>query len=664
MADALPVGKYYQLKGINQKISKYQFPITEFLDIRNMDFDVPGALQKRPGQTYGINLNQNSSGAVNSLFEFQRLTGESYIVGGNNLELFYLTGGNINQLSFGWNNGQPVDFASFVNTLWAANGQSFIGWRYSGPQVYPAGLPCPLLNVTMILGASQGLVPNGVSLWTTFGSFTTAPTANVGVGIFAAYNYIRADGYIGPLDLTVFPRNIAGASMALGASSGVNITSIIVSGFTAPNTNGITGFGIYLGFYPWTLGNYQSIFGVPPTNYGSGLSGFLPINGGETLGPNADLSRFFLFTTMPASTLTLTIGFGTYAFSSLAGTAQQFSGMPFCWFNTNIPRYIEVNENVMFMAGFSNNPSVEWLAEVGAPETILPESNFEVRTDDSDRITGMKAFQGQMIITKQHSFHKFIGTDVATGQLVEISSDYGCLSNKTIITYRQKIMWLDRKGILEYNGATFDIISTPIEGIFRRMNIAAAMDQACAVHHIYRNQIWFGIPIDGSTINNFTVVFDYSIGDWTFFDGFNPASFAFMKGPLNKPTVWRGDYSGFIHYYGESFYADSGTGITCLATTRFENVGGENQTTLWRRYFLDVATAPGGITGIINAQVFSNYDTSTVQATFTIYQQAFQTRGEMGVVGKAIAVQFSHFSASLPLLINGYAWANRGLRNV
>ncbi len=114
---------------------------------------------------------------------------------------------------------------------------------------------------------------------------------------------------------------------------------------------------------------------------------------------------------------------------------------------------------------------------------------------------------------------------------------------------------------------------------------------------------------------------------------------------------------------GESFYSDSGQGITCLSLSSFENVGGENQTTLWRRLFLDVQPATG-TTGTINGQVFTNYNTSSVQGTFAIYQNQFQTRAEMGIQGKAIAAQISHSSASLPLLINGYAWANRGLRNV
>ena len=308
-----------------------------------------------------------------------------------------------------------------------------------------------------------------------------------------------------------------------------------------------------------------------------------------------------------------------------------------------------------------------WFSNLAEPEFFDPENSDEVRTNDGDRIIAIKSFNNQLIVCKRNSFHKYLGSmtanDISSLSLVEVSLDYGCLSNKTIIAVKQKLYWLDKKGIIYYDGATFDIISTPVEQIFRRMNIAAAIEKAVGVHHIYRNQIWFSFPIDGSTKNNVTVVYDYLVNGWTFFDGFSPSSFGFIKQGLSKETVWRGDYSGLIHYFGESFFSDSSQGITCLALTRFENIGGENQTTLWRRLFLDVSPVIG-LTGTISGQVFTNYNTTSVQATFSFYQNQFQTRAEMGVQGKAIAAQISFFSASLPLLINGYSWANRGLRNV
>ncbi len=695
MADTKETRPSYQLRGINQKTSKYEFPIAEFLDIRNMDFDVPNAHQKRPGSTYAIPSNTGTSGPISSLFEFTKLTGESYIVAGSDTAMFYLTAAGFTTLSTGWNNGQPADMLTFVNKLWMANGQNWSS--FDGNTVLSTGLPISTFEAIYSNGATLNYLFLAQPSTSTGGSYFLVNGATMihgGSGasrvirsIYLAYSYLRSDGYQGPADFQLTARNIIQNSPGntnefFSPSSGSGLFWAWPGGFTVPAGRGITGISIWFAEDTiYSLGPQENIPGVGLVATGalgwrSQLAG--KDFGSFTLKPGADLSRFWLYTTIPTSGLFATndgaasatywaasfIPGSTWAtFDGVALGAAAFSAMAFDYFATYVPKYIEVNQNIMFAAGFSSAPSDMWTSEVGLPETFLPTSGVQVRSNDGDRIFAIAKFNNQIIVMKETSFHKFIGNSSDTYQLIEVSSQYGCLSNKSVVQVKQSLFWLDRKGILEYNGASFDIISTPVEGIFRRMNISAAKEKAQAVHHLYRNQIWFGIPIDGSTTNNFTVVYDYSVGAWTFFDGYNPASYTYAKGSLTKPTAWRGDYSGLVHYMGESFYSDSGQGITCLSFSSFENVGGENQTTLWRRLFLDVQPATG-TTGTINGQVFTNYNTSSVQGTFAIYQNQFQTRAEMGVQGKAIAAQISHSSASLPLLINGYAWANRGLRNV
>lgn len=417
---------------------------------------------------------------------------------------------------------------------------------------------------------------------------------------------------------------------------------------------------------PFSSGNYC------PTDYGLAApvpAGILSGGGagsvmlGPTLVASPDPTKFLLYTLIPANTATFNfIGLTSWS-QFLENNPQSFSGMVGDFFATFSPKYLEISNNRMFFSGFSSSPSIVQFSEVGIPETIGPTSNFEVRTNDGDRIFAITAYNNQVLIMKENSFHKLVGDSPDNYQLVQISDQYGCLSNDSVVQYDQKCLWLDRKGILEFNGANNEIISGAIEPIFRRMNITAAQEYAVGVHHRYRNQIWWGIPVDGSTVNNLTVVYDYLIGGWTFFDGYNPSSYAWIKGQLTHPTTWRGDYTGFVHFTGESFFNDSGAGISCVIGTRFE-AAGENNTNIWRRFFADLATNSSGITGVLNGKVYSNYDVQTVQATFAMYQSQFQSRAEMGVVGKAVACELSHYSASLPLLFNGYSWAHRNLRNL
>lgn len=681
MADRKPTAGFYDnLGGVNQKASQYAVGRAQFLDIRNMDFDVPNALQKRPGSTQAI-VGQGASGPINSLFEFVKLTGESYIVYGSDTAMFYLATNTATLLDTGWNNGQPTDMLTFVNKLWMCNGQKFDWW--TGVTFAPAGMVSPptVLRRDSSAGSPGGsyfLVGGATHIWWASGSTYTLRN------VYVAYSYLRSDGYIGPANFLSGAKGLVSGVLDLPSvpnASDFFTYYTLMAGFTVPTGQGITAISIWVAVDTLTdQSPIDPVFGrIGSLGYqaGGGLhSNYMSV----TLIANADLSRFNLYTTIPTSALFAKSIIDPYTISSVtmwcsginanfaalnvvATGGYGFSGMNGNFFATYIPKYIEVNQNVMFMAGFSSAPSVVWFSELGIPEFVEPESFFEVRTNDGDRIYGQKAYNNYILIFKETSFHKVIGDSAENFQLIQLSDQYGCISDKSIIEFNEKLVWIDRKGVMQFDGAGWRIISGAVEDTFRRMNISAAKEKACSVHWPDRNQIWFGIPLDSSTQNNLTVVWDYLVDGWTFFDGFNAAAFAPVKGYLSRQTTWRGDYSGMIFYHGDVFYGDNGQGITCTARPHWDKWQGEHSTNIWRRLFLDVGTATG-ITGVITGKVYSNYDNATVQATYSMYQSQFQSRAEMGVVGKAVTTEWAHYSASLPLLVNGYSWAKRNLRNV
>lgn len=668
MADQLPTNNNpSMLGGVNLKSSEYSLTKKEFLNLRNVDFDVPNALSKRPGSTQTIGA--NTSGPILALHEFVRLDGASTVIAASDTALFYANGASLNPLDTGWSNGQPPDMLTFVNKAWMANGAKFYGWSGVGATPLPVGLPIQSKNYLRL--AEQGNSAIAFSIFgVTMGTYSGA-TVGARVELFAAMAYVRSDGYQGPVfipnatncgpnQLNSFSSGSFWRTPGGVGDYGNNATlpldvlpflgGLTGIGFTAPPGYGISNVALYFlvdSGTGLTLSNSTAVI----------KNGFY---GGAILNRNVDPTSFKFFTLVPldGSSQIFIYGASNWLFSGPAA----FSLMTFGWFDTNTPKYIEINQNSFFSSGFSQSPSNVWFSELGSPEAYQPENFFEVRTNDGDRVYALKAYNNQMMVLKQNSFHKVIGDSPDTFELIELSGEYGCISNQTVVEYQEKLVWLDQKGIVQYNGASWDIISTPVEDIFRRMNLNSAKEKACAVHHLYRNQIWFGIPIDGATQNNITVVYDYLVNAWTFFDGFNPASFGFVKASDTKPTVWRGDYSGMIYKHGESFLGDNGTAITCIWTPHWDK-NKENETWIWRRSFLDVGTA-SGLTGQITAKVFSNYDLNTVQGTFAMYQDAFQSRAEMGVVGKAVTAEFAHRSASLPLLVNNYSWAKRFLRNV
>jgi len=186
---------------------------------------------------------------------------------------------------------------------------------------------------------------------------------------------------------------------------------------------------------------------------------------------------------------------------------------------TLAPRYLEIYNNQLFMAGFSSALSTFYFSDIGEPEGVPPENFVEVRTNDGDRITGMANFLGSLLVFKERSFHVLSGDNPTNFLLREISNQYGCLSNRAVVNFEDRILFLDRKGIVEYNGANIRVISNPIESVFLGMNLTAAKDNAVAIHNRLSNQAWFAIPCDGSTENNCVIVYDYLLDAWTIFEG-------------------------------------------------------------------------------------------------------------------------------------------------
>lgn len=698
---------YTNLGGVNLKVSEYQLNRTEFLNLRNVDFDVPNALQKRPGSTQAVST--NTSGPIIGLFEYIKLDGSSWMIAGSNNALFYIASAAYTVLDTGWTSGQPQDMLTFVNKLWVADGSRYRWWSGTGNTMLPAGLPTTRTFADLAFQWQQGQttmsydVSSGATGFLVAGAtMVTRGNSYIARGIYVAYSYVRNDGYQGPVNFLQNARNIIRTLPTTTGdefftyNTGVGFPGMqIMTGFTIPSGYGITAINIWIACDTVQAGDTEEYIdngiylggtlfngNVPVGDLGwrfrqgAALHSFMSV----TLKPGADLSKFKLFTSVTGNSL-YTVTTSDYAGLTLnsqgitfsIGTSfaawqngdfgTGFSSMTFDFWSTYTPKYIDVNQNVMFMSGFSSAPSTIWYSDVGQPELIQPESNFEVRTNDGDRIVGHRYYNGNTIVFKTTSFHKIIGNTPDDFELVELSLEFGAVSNNAIIEFNEKLVFLDQKGIVQYDGAGWRIISTDIDDIFRSMNLSAAYDKAVAVHHNYRNQIWFGIPVNGSTQNNLTVVWDYIIDAWTFFDGFNASSFAYASSGLSQKTVWYGNPSGMVYYFGSSFYGDNGQGITCLTMSKFDKFVGENHTSVWRRLFVDVSPV-SGLTGVLSGKVFSDYNQSTVKATFTMYQSEFQSRAEMGVVGKAMAFELTHRSASLPFLLNGYTWAKRNLRDV
>lgn len=445
-------------------------------------------------------------------------------------------------------------------------------------------------------------LPEGISsaaFGITAGGLTTASGLS---GIYVAgYGYLNDRGYFGPVS--------DGITVSL---NGISYNTLLYTGLTTPSGYGITAISLYR-----SEAGLNTMFGS--TNIG------------------------------------ITTSFIDYA---TIGNREQPNFINF----TLAPKFLELYNNQLFLAGFSSALSTFYWSDIGEPEGVLPESFAEVRTNDGDLITGMRAYLNDLIVAKERSLHKLSGENPENFSLQQITDQYGCLSNRTMIVYNNVLLFLDSKGIVRYNGASLDILSTRIEDKILRMNISAARQNAVAVHDRLKNQVIFFIPIDGSTVNNFGIVYDYVADAFSFIEGINASSLAVIQGRLSKKSVAYGGYTGVIANFDSTVESDLGQGFTCLIKTAFVSLMGQSIEQQFRRFFLNVEPV-FGVTQPINLKFFTDFG-STAMATFVIYQNPFQTRVDFGLPAKTFGAEIAQFSASLSFKVYGWTIESRYQRSV
>lgn len=436
-----------------------------------------------------------------------------------------------------------------------------------------------------------------------------------------------------------------GVTAAVGGSMTAGVTGIFVSSYGYINERGYRGPiapGITLTLNGVTFNSITYVGMTTPVGFGvSSMAIYRSSAGG------VDLYR------------TTSIAPGTsYADLGNALTTDLFNN--YLQF-TNIPRFMEIVNNQMFCGGFSNMLSTITWSDIGEPEGSEITWRNEIRTNDGDKLKGIKSFQGGGLVFKERSFTKFFANSPTDVSFEEVSDQYGLLSNRAIAEYDSTLLFLDRKGIVKYDGTSPKIVSDRVEPTFLAMNVDSASDNACAAHMRLRNEIWFAIPINGATMNNCIVIYDYVANAWATWFGLNVSSLAYARGGTSMQRPFYSDYVGAIHNFGASLPADNGAGFTCLFQTRFNNDLGDSVTKLYRQLYLNALPGSGATVGV-TVSLFADYGASAALSQ-PMYLNPFQTRIDFGISAKSMSLELSSLSATHAIKIPGYTFKYRFLRN-
>ncbi len=440
--------------------------------------------------------------------------------------------------------------------------------------------------------------------------------------------------------------------MDLFTPSYLDISSVNVYSYFVPGT-----FPITLPFDPGQQ-NWFRPYGLLANYPATGATTRIPL--GSTSGYWRQMVNNGLPTVDPDLFINQVFGI-TYIFNNIGSFAVRT--LTEIDVNQFVPRYLELFQNRLYAAGFSAALSSIYYSDVGEPERFRVDSNVEVRTNDADFITALKTYSNRLMIFKKNSFHSlFADSDGNVGSIQESSTIYGALNNRCVVAFDDYLVFLDRKGVIHFNGASLEVLSDKIQPIFDRMNYNVALNTATMSHDKIRNQFVVSIPVDGSSFNNLTAVYDYLASSWTTYDGqYTPTVYAQIKGYNNTKNLFYGSSSGTINWFGPSFLSDNGAGYTCSFKTRFLHDMGESIEKQFRRLYIN---ADSGVTNyILPIKFYQDYGASVVySATMTIV--GFQNRIDYGIPAKSLAFELFNMQSDSPLRINGFTIESRLQRKV
>lgn len=626
--------------GMNTKVSLYANGPAEFRDLSNLNFVNTGALTKRPGTTLFAGITLPSIPNITRLtsgYEYTKLDGSSFLVICAEDQIFqYYATFILNPIPF-LQAGNPLvtkanslfSFVTFVDRLFACDGDSF--FRLA-----------PYAGISSLLNAFLYSLPQDINFFAFGGSTSyissmsfTGLAANATSGLSGnfvlGYAFVNDRGFIGPVSA-----GITVSAATLGSTRAVKI----IVGYCDRLTSyyGVTAIQLYRSEVDGVV--LTALPTLSPITF-SGSTCFVYDVGSSLLLNSPVASQDFY---MP------NIG-GSFIFSAVATPIPPF-----------IPRYLEVFNNQLFMAGFTLAPSSLWWSDIGEPEGVQPQSSAETRTNDGDIITGLKSYFGSLVITKRKSVHILSGDNPDNFLIQELTDQYGCVSHRAIVPWNNVLWFLDSKGIMEYNGANIRCVSDKIEPIFNNMNLLSAYDNACGIHVKKFNEVWFNIPANGSTINNQILVYDYVADAWTHYDGIQSQCLFNAFAGFPKMMPFAGNYTGGLVYFDSTLTSDNDSGITCSFDSIFFAARGQTTENMYRRFYLNMDPIIGFTQGI--TLTFKTNFGNTVQLTRSMYQNPYQSRIDFGLSARSLQASMYHYSASLSLKINGFTIESRYQRSV
>ena len=237
----------------------------------------------------------------------------------------------------------------------------------------------------------------------------------------------------------------------------------------------------------------------------------------------------------------------------------------------NIPN----SENTLFFQNrllVPHTPAVSYKADHVAVSDILDYTSydpvyasFKINQGDSDNIKRLFKFNDQTVVVfKDTSIYAVTGLqgDWSTNAVLDqVTAEFGLIGSRSVANIGADLWFLSQRGVVSLRQTELnkvqgvsEPVSSPIQPIIDRIDMATARETACAAY--WQNKYYLSVPVDGSQQNNAVLVYDFLNKAWAGYDDGEAINikYLFIADFQGTEQLFYADYAGTVGLYefGES----------------------------------------------------------------------------------------------------------------
>lgn len=220
-----------------------------------------------------------------------------------------------------------------------------------------------------------------------------------------------------------------------------------------------------------------------------------------------------------------------------------------------VSNFIIYNDGVMFYASIENFPTRLYYSQPNNIEQVDTNDWSYIGNNDSDWITGLGIYDGNVLIFKEHSLFKFVGDPFGSFEIIQEKGSKGCIAHQAIKEADGVLIWPSDAGLEMYTGSGDpELFSDKIEPLFRDMPkarrpyMSAAIDETLGLYLLT-------FSAKSTTENDTIICFNYrdslkdGLARWSLW---RIEASALFEGPLGanrEPRALFGNYDSKIGYF-------------------------------------------------------------------------------------------------------------------